>query len=46
VQIRVSDCPFECVEQANLVWRPVAAAGWQASLVDAMRPPGGARAAQ
>ena len=37
VQIRVSDCPFECVEQAHLVWRPVAAAGWQARLVDAMR---------
>ena len=42
VQIRVSDCPFECVEQAHLVWRPVAAAGWQARLVDAMRLPGAA----
>ena len=42
VQIRVSDCPFECMEQAHLVWRPVAAAGWQARLVDAMRPPGAA----
>ena len=39
VQIRVSDCPFACVEQAHLVWRPVAAAGWQAALVDAMRLP-------
>jgi DNA-binding transcriptional LysR family regulator len=38
VQVRVSDCPFDCVEQAHLVWRPVAAAGWQARLVDAMRP--------
>jgi DNA-binding transcriptional LysR family regulator len=37
VQIRVSDCPFECTEHAHLVWRPVAAAGWQANLVDAMR---------
>ena len=46
VQIRVSDCPFECVEQAHLVWRPVAAAGWQGRLVDAMRLPEGARAAQ
>jgi DNA-binding transcriptional LysR family regulator len=39
VQVRVGDCPFECVVQANLVWRPVAAAGWQARLVDAMRMP-------
>ena len=37
VQVRVSDCPFECVERAHLVWRPVAAAGWQAAIVDAMR---------
>jgi DNA-binding transcriptional LysR family regulator len=40
VQVRVSDCPFDCVEQAHLVWRPVAAAGWQARLVDAMRRAG------
>jgi DNA-binding transcriptional LysR family regulator len=39
VQIRVGDCPFECVEQAHLVWRPVAAAGWQARFVEAMRGP-------
>ena len=39
VQIRVGDCPFECVEQAHLVWRPVAASGWQARLVETMRPP-------
>jgi DNA-binding transcriptional LysR family regulator len=39
VQVRVSDCPFECVEQAHLVWRPVVAAGWQGRLVDALRLP-------
>ena len=39
VQIRVGDCPFECTEQAHLVWRPVAAAGWQARLVEAMHMP-------
>jgi len=38
VQVRVTDCPFDCTEHASLVWRPVAAAGWQARLVDAMRP--------
>jgi hypothetical protein len=27
------------VEQAHLVWRPVAAAGWQAQFVEAMRGP-------
>jgi len=37
VQIRVGGCPFECVETAHLVWRPVAASGWQATLVDALR---------
>jgi DNA-binding transcriptional LysR family regulator len=37
VQVRVSDCPFECVESAHLAWRPAAAAGWQATLVEAMR---------
>jgi DNA-binding transcriptional LysR family regulator len=42
VQIRIGDCPFECVEQAHLVWRPVAASGWQARLVEAMRAPGAA----
>ena len=42
VQVRVGDCPFECVERAHLVWRPVAAAGWQAAIVDAMRASGDA----
>ena len=37
VQVRVTDCPFFCTEHAYLVWRPVAAAGWQAHLVEAMR---------
>lgn len=41
VQIRISDCPFDCVEHTHLVWRPAAAAGWQARLVDAMRLPDG-----
>ena len=39
VQVRVADCPFECVERVHLVWRPVVASGWQATLVEAMRAP-------
>jgi len=37
VQVRVSDCPFECTETAHLVWRPAAAAGWQAAIVRSLQ---------
>ncbi len=33
LRLQVSDCPYECVEQAFLVWRPATASGWQQSLV-------------
>ena len=36
VRLRVSDCPYECVEQACLVWRPGTASGWQDRLVAAL----------
>lgn len=34
--IKVRDCPYECIEQAWLVWRPKTATGWQARLIDGM----------
>jgi hypothetical protein len=34
--LRVSDCPYECVEEAYLIWRPDVASGWQNQLVDAL----------
>jgi len=37
VQVQVTDCPFRCSEKVLLAWRPAAAAGWQAALVDALR---------
>lgn len=33
-RLRVSDCPYECVEDCFLVWRPASASGWQQQLVD------------
>jgi DNA-binding transcriptional LysR family regulator len=33
--LRISDCPFHCEEQAQLVWRPSQAMGWQARWVAA-----------
>ena len=36
IRLRVSDCPYECVEDAYLVWRPDVASGWQNQLVDAL----------
>lgn len=30
VRLAVSDCPYECVEQVHLVWRPGTASGWLA----------------
>jgi DNA-binding transcriptional LysR family regulator len=28
VHVAVSDCPYECVEQVHLVWRPATAPLW------------------
>ena len=33
VRLTVPDCPYECVEQVHLVWRPATASGWLAGLV-------------
>lgn len=33
VRLYVSDCPYECVENIWLVWRPAIASGWQNKLV-------------
>jgi DNA-binding transcriptional LysR family regulator len=33
VRLKVSDCAYECVEQAYLVWRPATASGWQNKLL-------------
>ncbi len=33
VRIHVTDCAYECVEQAWLVWRPGTASGWQNTLI-------------
>jgi DNA-binding transcriptional LysR family regulator len=28
VRVKLSDCPYECVETTHLIWRPSAASGW------------------
>jgi DNA-binding transcriptional LysR family regulator len=33
VRVKVSDCPYECVEQCWLLWKPSTASGWQNKLV-------------
>lgn len=33
VRLHVTDCAYECVEQACLIWRPGSASGWQNTLV-------------
>lgn len=33
VRLHVTDCAYECVEQAWLVWRPGSASGWQNNLI-------------
>jgi DNA-binding transcriptional LysR family regulator len=33
VRIHVTDCVYECVEQAWLIWRPGTASGWQNTLI-------------
>jgi DNA-binding transcriptional LysR family regulator len=35
--LRVSDCGFQCQEQAVLAWRPSQAMGWQSRWVDALQ---------
>lgn len=36
VRLTVPDCPFDCVEQVHLAWRPATAPGWLAGLVQAL----------
>ncbi len=36
-RVKVSDCPYECVEQCWLVWKPLAASGWQNQLIASIR---------
>jgi DNA-binding transcriptional LysR family regulator len=36
VRLRVSDCEYECVEAAYLVWRPDTASGWQNQFVNTL----------
>jgi DNA-binding transcriptional LysR family regulator len=36
VRLTVPDCPYDCVEQVHLVWRPATASGWLAGLVAAL----------
>jgi DNA-binding transcriptional LysR family regulator len=33
LRLQVTDCAYQCVEQAWLVWRPGTASGWQSTLV-------------
>ena len=33
MRLAVPDCPYECVEQVHLVWRPATASGWLAGLM-------------
>jgi len=39
LRVQVSDCPYECVEQAYLVWRPATLSAWQQSLLDKLSRP-------
>lgn len=36
IRLELTDYPYDCVEQAFLVWRPQTASGWQHALVHAM----------
>ncbi len=36
VRLTVPDCPYECVEQVHLVWRPATAPGWLAALAESL----------
>jgi DNA-binding transcriptional LysR family regulator len=36
VRLTVPDCPYECVEQVHLVWRPATASGWLAAWVEGL----------
>ena len=35
-RVKVWDCPYECVEQCWLLWKPATASGWQNKLVAAL----------
>ena len=36
-RLHVSDCAYDCIEQAYLTWRPSTASGWQDRLVASLR---------
>lgn len=36
VRVKVTDCPYECVENCWLLWRPAAASGWQSKLISGL----------
>lgn len=35
-RLAVTDCPYECVEQVHLAWRPATAPGWLAALAGSL----------
>ncbi|HTD29739.1 MAG TPA: LysR family transcriptional regulator [Xanthomonadaceae bacterium] len=36
VRVKLSDCPYECVESTHLIWRPSAASGWHRYIADSL----------
>lgn len=36
IHVKIGDCPFACIEQVYLAWRPTLASGWQARLAEGM----------
>ena len=36
VRVKLSDCPYTCVETTYLVWRPSAASGWHRYVADGL----------
>lgn len=38
LRVKVSDCPYECVEQCWLLWKPATASGWQNKLIAGLAP--------
>lgn len=37
VRVKLSDCPYECVETTHLVWRPSAASGWHRYVAEGLQ---------